>query len=109
MLKWIDSKISILGSDWLFFVLMTSHIFSCFLRFPPTHSCVQSTSHVVRWELREIHNFAPKFREFTTSERLRHVVGQHEVGWTVLDLDFLVFDETSNIEILDVEMASALA
>ena len=93
---------------------MTSHIFSCFLRFPPTHSCVQSTSHVVRWELREIemreiHNFATKFREFTTSERLRHVVGQHEVGWTVLDLDFLVFDETSNIEILDVKMASALA
>ena len=50
-----------------------------------------------------------KLFELGSHQRFRHVVGQHFLSWTVLNLHLSSLDKICNIEILDVEMSCALS
>ena len=70
-----------------------------------------TNSNTLLWttDLRQVHDHLAELDELGASQRLRHVVCDHIVGWTIFDGNLLVLDQASDVKVLDVEMASALA
>ena len=55
------------------------------------------------------HCVISKMENFSSHERLRHVISNHCIGWTVSGFDLLTLNQVCDVEILDVEVTSLFA
>jgi hypothetical protein len=59
--------------------------------------------------LGKIHDLLAKLDKLRADQRLRHVVSNHHIGWTILDFNLTTLDKICDVEILDVEVSRTLS
>ena len=56
-----------------------------------------------------IHDNLAKSLKLGSYQRLCHVIGNHLLSWTVLNLNVIALDQISDVEVLDIEVSCTLS
>ena len=71
-----------------------------------TLTIIHIVQHTPAVQVQWIHDHISEFIECSASQWLCHVVSDHVLGWTVLNMNFLSVNQICDVKILDMKMSS---